>query len=712
MHDQITLNVHFVPVSTISISGGAVNGVREGGSVVFTCHLKANPKVYNVTWFHNGRTLRRREWGALITNSTLRLPNVTADMRGLYTCVGSNREGDGQSNAVNLNVEFAPICSREQNMEYVVSRGESVTVACSVEAYPSSVTFSWALKRPSDDSLLRLQTVGRDEGLTGHYTLNELKEESIELWCYAKNAIGNQESPCKFTIYTQGRPGPVTKCNVSNHTASGFVVRCQSGPLRSMNTLYTLLVHAQKPASGRNPNLVAGSSDQAKGGRKSSKKMSQNANDVDVFGLPSPTLGYFVRNVTNSSPYFVVGGLHSGQEFTLLVSVSNEEGISPPVVLSAFTLKDNAQTVIGMPSGGGGRSNSGTTSGDGSGSSLSPESGANTGNNGAMSSGGSGMSGIGGVNGNTDMEGGFQLLVPPMIIVLVTSVAAIVLVAILIIIVLKRRGRSRNRDSEMEQVKLNEEMAFVQTRTPDSTSRETTGSSRKLIDGSEGDRSSSGGPSGSRGGTLGSIGSDIVGGSMGSGAVGGGGMTSGGIGGGNVGGMIMLGRGGSVNNPGVMLASVDGGTFGSCNGDLITTTSRDSLLGTRGKQGEHLETFCIEDTTLPILGIQKLSENTTGHVVLEGLRPMGSPLGTSCSSFRSSLPMTGMGTLGRGTMTGNLSGTMSGVATMTGPGVMMDTSQTTSTTSHLVHITLTPENIIKERSPTPGPRGNEGVSVL
>ncbi|XP_066978031.1 uncharacterized protein [Macrobrachium rosenbergii] len=759
MHDQITLNVHFVPVATISISGGAVNGVREGGSVVFTCHLKANPKVYNVTWFHNGRTLRRREWGALITNTTLRLPNVTADMRGLYTCVGSNREGDGQSNAVNLNVEFAPICSPEQNREYVVSRGESVTVACSVQAYPSSVTFSWALKRPSDDSLVRLQTVGRDEGLTGHYTLNELKEESVELWCYAKNAIGNQRSPCRFTIYTQGRPGPVSKCNVSNHTASGFVVRCLSGPLRSMNTQYTLLVHAQKSTSGRNPNMVGGgggASDGSKGGRKTNKKKPQDGNEVEAGGgLPSSTLGHFVRNVTNSSPFFVVGGLQSGQEFTLLVSVSNEEGISPPVVLSAFTLKDNAQTVIGMPSGGGGRSSSGTTSGDGSGSSLSPGSGANAGNNGAMAGGGSGMSGIGGGNSNTDMEGGFQLLVPPMIIVLVTSVAGIVLVAILIIIVLKRRGRSRSRDNEMEQVKLNEEMAFVQTRTPDSTSRETTGSSRKLIEGSEGDRSS-GGPSGSGGGTLGSIGSDIVGGAVGGGAVGGGGMTGGGVGGGNVGGMMMLGAGGGVSSSGVMLASVDGGTFGSCNGDLITTTSRDSLLGTRTKQAEQMETFCVEDTTLPILGIQKLGKNTAGHVVLEGLRPMGSPLSASCSSFRSTLPMTGMsmGTLGRGTMAGTLGGTiggpmggpmsgtmggtmggtiggtiggpmggpmggtmggtmggpMGGVATMTGPGVMMEAPQTN--TSHLVHITLTPENIIKERSPTPGPRGNEGVSVL
>ncbi|XP_042884679.1 hemicentin-1-like [Penaeus japonicus] len=105
MHQQITLAVHFVPVATLSIAGGGGGGVREGGSVTFTCHVKANPRVYNVTWFHNGRPLRRLDWGAQVSNTTLRLLNVTADMRGLYTCVASNVEGDGQSNAVNLNVE-------------------------------------------------------------------------------------------------------------------------------------------------------------------------------------------------------------------------------------------------------------------------------------------------------------------------------------------------------------------------------------------------------------------------------------------------------------------------------------------------------------------------------------------------------------------------------------------------------------------------------
>ena len=43
--------------------------------------------------------------GARTDSRLLRLRNISPDKKGLYTCVASNAEGDGQSNAVNINVE-------------------------------------------------------------------------------------------------------------------------------------------------------------------------------------------------------------------------------------------------------------------------------------------------------------------------------------------------------------------------------------------------------------------------------------------------------------------------------------------------------------------------------------------------------------------------------------------------------------------------------
>ena len=40
-----------------------------------------------------------------VDSRLLRLRGIGPEQQGLYTCVASNAEGDGQSNAVNINIE-------------------------------------------------------------------------------------------------------------------------------------------------------------------------------------------------------------------------------------------------------------------------------------------------------------------------------------------------------------------------------------------------------------------------------------------------------------------------------------------------------------------------------------------------------------------------------------------------------------------------------
>lgn len=121
-----------VPVVSLEL-GSNLNSttIHEGADVYFECNIKSNPWVYKVNWRHNVSysllylflLYRKREkttWkfiffqgkylynnvagGIIVANQSLVLQNVTRIRNGIYTCIGSNKEGDGESNQVLLDI--------------------------------------------------------------------------------------------------------------------------------------------------------------------------------------------------------------------------------------------------------------------------------------------------------------------------------------------------------------------------------------------------------------------------------------------------------------------------------------------------------------------------------------------------------------------------------------------------------------------------------
>lgn len=68
-----------------------------------------SPLMRSIVWFLQDQQLfNNQASGVIITNQSLVLQSVTKERSGLYTCVGHNQEGDGQSHPVHLDIKCKP----------------------------------------------------------------------------------------------------------------------------------------------------------------------------------------------------------------------------------------------------------------------------------------------------------------------------------------------------------------------------------------------------------------------------------------------------------------------------------------------------------------------------------------------------------------------------------------------------------------------------
>ncbi|XP_034651457.1 uncharacterized protein LOC117890622 isoform X3 [Drosophila subobscura] len=306
LEDGWKLDIYHIPVVSLELGTNSLNAtLREGIDVFFECNIKSNPWIYKVSWRHNGAILANNPAeGIAVSNQSLVLQNASRARSGIYTCVGSNREGDGESNPVQLDIRFAPVCRSNQRTTYSSGRHETVKVACEIDANPMEASYVWKFNASQGETVdIPASQVAVDRGRSiAHYT-PMTENDYGTLLCWATNEIGDQSEPCVYTIVPAGEPDPLLNCTVLNQTSTGFQIECIEGFDGGLQQDFIMEVYVN--GTTRNP--------------KFSK---------------------------SNRPYFEVSGLVPGMGYNVFLIANNSKGRSNATILQVYTLKDPEKQTV------------------------------------------------------------------------------------------------------------------------------------------------------------------------------------------------------------------------------------------------------------------------------------------------------------------------------------------------------------------------------
>nr|XP_046911450.1 uncharacterized protein LOC124492570 isoform X3 [Dermatophagoides farinae] len=302
IEDTIQLEINYAPQVTLKLGSNLRHShIQEGNDVYFECVIRASPWSYEVRWHFEGRELQTNtSAGIIVSNQSLVLQKVRRQQRGKYTCSATNSEGDGESNAVHLRIQFAPICKAGQKIIYGAARHETVNIICELESDPSEVEFFWSYNGTGSEprretATLKYESNGPQSSL-GRYTPHTEFDYGT-IYCWGRNSVGVQSKPCAYSIVAAGSPDPVRNCSVFNVTEDSMRVDCDEGYDGGLVQHFLLEIY---DTTERNSALRA--------------------------------------NVTASTPQFHLNNLQPAHTYLFVIYAANAKGRSKGIALTAFTL--------------------------------------------------------------------------------------------------------------------------------------------------------------------------------------------------------------------------------------------------------------------------------------------------------------------------------------------------------------------------------------
>lgn len=219
LNATVILDVNYFP--RVSVGPANPLKVEVNGTVTLRCAVASKPLVNRVRWY--------RDKSFFATDFEHRIPKVTLQDAGNYTCEADNGLGRTGESSLYLDVLYPPRVAIEGDTYRVAQVEDSVTVHCNVSSNPEPTSIEWLrIGRPEfrqTGKILRLIRVTADHA--GNYTCratNTIHPSNGEPQIYSATAM--------VIIRVRHKPGPakVTPGSPVAIEGSHVILTCMASP--------------------------------------------------------------------------------------------------------------------------------------------------------------------------------------------------------------------------------------------------------------------------------------------------------------------------------------------------------------------------------------------------------------------------------------------------------------------------------------------------
>ncbi|XP_068687443.1 protein turtle homolog B-like isoform X1 [Montipora foliosa] len=210
---SVDVKVKFAPQVTRLSSNQTLN---DGNDATFSCTAEAYPMPITYNWFKNVTKIRSSAEFVIndfVSESRLTVRQISKSSADRYSCSGTNSVGEGQKKSVFLNVRYAPQAVTMTASKPEVKEGQSVTLTCQSDGFPSP-SFSWRFNGNTINGALNNEFLVANAEVkdAGNYT------------CIATNIRGSKQFTRVVNVRYKPTQTNFTTGNVRNTAVQGTTV--------------------------------------------------------------------------------------------------------------------------------------------------------------------------------------------------------------------------------------------------------------------------------------------------------------------------------------------------------------------------------------------------------------------------------------------------------------------------------------------------------